>query len=195
MPKGFIIPIVPAIVIVLILTVGGVVYLNKSNISQVLPPTPSAIITPSSSPTPDETANWGMSSVGEYGFKLPAFNWKMTSEGGVVSIEEGWRQSTGSTGGEHISIRRITSGLDPQKYIINSLSPNSKPQNLGQVSINGFLGEKWSYNVENTDNNFAIFFDHNNKKYVLSKEGNSIPAFADINKELDQILSTFKFLK
>ena len=181
MKKGFTAPTIPVVVAVLILVVGGIIYLNKSNISQVLPPIPSATIIPS--PIPDETANWKIYTNKNFNFSFEYPNDVEIDESLIndfytLSIRSGKSQLLIAPQGKY---------TDAPCVITKSMSNITKSSFTVKIGDKQTSGELVTFNGERTatckliiSQGYDFLFDY------PSPNSQARQIFA-------QILSTFKF--
>lgn len=144
------------------------------------------------------TENWKTytSSKFSYSISYPN-NWVILANdsNGINVLSMGKRSTSGgfTYGGQSVLVEVAPENLTNKDYLITNIAPNSNPINLGDITINGSPGEKWSFNDNNESDNYAVFFSKNGQRYVLVKELGNKSQFNDYNVEVDQVLSTFKF--
>lgn len=198
----------PAIIIgVLILIVGGVLYLNKSNISKVLPSTPSVKITPS--PTPDETANSDLIGANwktytnksqDYTFKYPTdWNLQQDSGGFMLNPTNGAkyiitaRGPDVNTGGSfETDISRMQGVVSKTKIVVGKYTGIKVEVDQTSKELNRYL---YTITVVFEDLPRTMVQEQGGRvsfsmELVISDQSRTQEAKAIFN----QILSTFKFL-
>lgn len=147
----------------------------------------------------DATANWQTYTNAVYGFSIRyplETTWVIYPEhitkNKISIIGIGNQQYEG---GKNILLEISPQQVINQKdYIIKNIAPNSDPKMVSTVNINGISAQKWSFNSATGEDNYAIFLNRNNKTYILIKELINKDNFIDYSNQIDQILSTFRFV-
>lgn len=161
-------------------------------------------IIPSPTPIPDETANpdsiganWKTYTNQKYGYSIMYPDTWITNETDLNNINilgMGKGSNNGfAYGGQSVIINVASTNLTNQEYIKTNIAPTSNPIKIESININGILGEKWTFNTDNNSDNYAVFFNRNEKTYVLIKESNNNSQFKEYNAEVNKVISTFKF--
>jgi len=204
---GFTAPAAPLIIVVLILTVAGVFYLNRSSISKVSPLTPPATITPS--PTSDETvnpdlieANWKTytSKFQDYSLRYPA-NWRLVEDDSGITLEPILKSKYIIT----ISGPSVNSGESVEEIIPRMQGIISKTEiTIGKYTGIKLESEQISKELNRYQRATSIVFENLSSALAHGKPGDK--GYLAINLEIsdksqvqeveeifNQILSTFKF--
>ncbi len=199
------------IIIVLVvsgLVIGGGFYLKSKQISlqthSVSSVAPTVVSTSPSTfvsiPSQDiNTSSWKTYTNTKFSYLIMyPTDWiirKPTSEDplNILGMGKGSEDQGFLYGGQSILIEVTSTDKTNLDYIKENIAPNSNPKNLGSININGFQGEKWSFNDNADQDNYAIFLVKDGKHYVLIKEFNNISQGKDYNLEVNQTISTFKF--
>ena len=203
MQRGFT-EIVILIAVLVLAAIGGAYYLGtqKSQAPVAISPSPVAQATPtpnaSQAPNGDlETANWKTYTDSKYNYSInyPP-DWK------TETMEYGVYLGKASVGGyaygeASVGVGVLPSTLSIEEYLsrYNNSFSGSSPKRVGTFTIGGSLGEKWdinTYQSPNTDS-FVVFLTRNDQTYYVSKSMYNIDQAREHNKEVDQVISTFRF--
>lgn len=151
---------------------------------------------PSSNKT-DETANWKTYTNSTYGysFKYPS-GWIIVRDtlfdGNIISSVKSPLESSNSS---QLRIEIHSGDLSYERYAyFYHLHSKGLPKNLGQVSINGWIWDKFSNNEDlSSDNNlYVLGTTKNNKKYFLIKQIDLRSKNAkEDSKVIEQMIQTF----
>lgn len=150
-----------------------------------------------------DTSNWKTytNTKYDYSIKYPD-TWIVNEDdsNGINIVGMGKRSKGGFTyGGQSVLIRvsQVSSPTEDNMddYIKDNIAPNSNSKRLGYANINNYSGPKWSFNNNNEDDNYAIFFNIAGNQYVLIKELSNISQYKEYNSEIDQVISTFKLTR
>jgi len=208
--KGFIIPAVPLIIIVLILAGAGVFYLSKSNISKVLAPTPSVKITLSPSPVSDETANWKTYTNNTYhlGFKYPG-NYSFNENADKIEINSPLSSCNPAlvfNSVEYKQIYEVQIAIKKRYGSLEKILEEEGGKNYGweEKTFNGKKGFSIDVGAEMitpytrylVEGYTGEVLDIQNNIFVSDDQGKCVPKlnFGNAQVVSKQILSTFKFL-
>ena len=203
--KGFVELLIIGIVLLLAVA-GGAYYFGtqKSQAPVTSSPSPIAQVSLLPTPIPDETANpdsiganWKTYTDSKYNYSInyPP-DWK------TETMEYGVYLGKASVGGyaygeASVGVGVLPSTLSIEEYLsrYNNSFSGSSPKRVGTFTIGGSLGEKWdinTYQSPNTDS-FVVFLTRNDQTYYVSKSMFNIDQAREHNKEVDQVISTFRF--
>lgn len=152
---------------------------------------------------PIDTSNWKVYTNTKYGYSIKYPDSWIVNESdlngvNIVGMGKGLRGGF-INGGQSVLIQVTKVGLPSEDkmgdYIKDKIAPNSNPKRLGYVNINNYSGPKWSFNNNDEDDNYAIFFNIAGNQYVLIKELSNKSQFKEYNSEIDQVISTFKLTR
>lgn len=150
-----------------------------------------------------DTSYWKIYANTKYGYSIKYPDSWIVNESdssGVNSVGMGRGSKGGFVNGGQSVLIQVTKEDSPNEdkmgaYIKDKIAPNSNPKRLGYVNINNYSGPKWSFNNNDEDDNYAIFFNIADNQYLLIKELSNKSLFKEYNSEIEQVISTFKLTR